>query len=301
MSAASERTRRRLRLAASAGGTRHERAPQEASQAVEGAFDAAAGTTAKVLDHPDARLYPASEPAYRTLAEHLRREVLDGVYRGGRRLPTEAELSSILSLSRQTVRRAFQELVADGIVYRVPGRGTFAHVGAGKYLRPVTSIEDLLTIGADTELEIVEPPKVAVDLEAAGRLRLATDHVVRLTFRRFHAGQPFCVTTACLPTPLGHGLFDVPELAEPRRRRRMTVLSIVQSLAGTTIAGAEQSITAVACPAPLSREIDVEPDEPVLRVDRLYEDDRGELLELAVNHFNPARYSYRVRMAAARR
>jgi GntR family transcriptional regulator len=244
--------------------------------------------------------YPAAGPAYRALADHLRREVLDGAYRDGRRLPTEAELSSTLALSRQTVRRAFQELVAEGIVYRVPGRGTFAYVGAGKYLRPAMSIEDLLTIGADTELEVVEPPTLGVDLEAAGRLRLATDDVVRLTFRRFHRGQPFCVTTAFLPAPLGQGLFNVPELAKPRVRRRMTVLSVVRSLAGTAIAGADQSITAVPCPPRLSCEIDVEPGEPVLRVDRLYEDDRGELLELAVNHFNPARYSYRVRMAAAR-
>jgi GntR family transcriptional regulator len=254
---------------------------------------------AKVLERPTAGAYPASAPAYRALADHLRREVLDGAYRDGRRLPTEAELSATLALSRQTVRRAFQELVAEGMVYRVPGRGTFARDGAGTYLRPATSIEDLLTIGSDTELEVVEPPTLAIEVEAAGRLRLATDHVVRLTFRRFHRGQPFCVTTAYLPTPLGQGLFDVAELAAPRVRRRMTVLSVVQSLSGTAIAGADQSITAVPCPAGLGREIDMAPGEPVLRVDRLYEDDHGELLELAVNHFNPARYSYRVRMAAA--
>lgn len=123
--------------------------------------------------------------------------------------------------------------------------------------------------------------------------------MVRLTFRRFHLGLPFCVTTAYLPTPLGQRLFDVAELARPRVRRRLTVLSVVQSLSGTAIAGADQSITAVACPTHLGREIDMAPGEPVLRVDRLYEDDHGELLELAVNHFNPARYSYRVRMAAA--
>ena len=244
--------------------------------------------------------YPAAGPAYRALADQLRREVLDGAYRNGRRLPTEAELSSTLSLSRQTVRRAFQDLVAEGLVYRVPGRGTFAHVGGGKYLRPAASIEDLLTIGIDTELEVVEPPTVAIELEAAGRLRLATDDVVRLTFRRFHRTSPFCVTTAYLPTPLGRGLFDVAELTEPRVRRRMTVLSVVQSLSGTAIAEADQSITAVPCPSRLSGEIDVEPGDPVLRIDRVYGSGDGELLELAVNHFNPARYSYRVRMAAGR-
>ncbi|MHB1486294.1 MAG: GntR family transcriptional regulator [Acidimicrobiales bacterium] len=241
---------------------------------------------------------PAAPPAaaYRVLAEQLRRDMRGQRYRDGQRLPTEAELSNALGLSRQTVRRAFQELVAEGAVYRVPGRGTFARDDAGKYLRPTGSIEDLMTIGVDTELEVVEPPAVRVELEAAGRLRLDTDEVVTITFRRFHEGQPFCVTTAYLPVPLGKGLFHVAELTGARVRRRMTVLSVVQTLAGTPIAGADQSITAVTAPARLCAEIDVEPGEPVLRIDRVYFDAEDRLLELAVNYFNPARYSYRFRM-----
>lgn len=253
---------------------------------------------AEILDRPVEAGSPAS-PAYRALADQLRREVQEHRYRGGRRLPTEAELSSTLGLSRQTVRRAFQELVAEGVVYRVPGRGTFAC--DGMYLRPATSIEDLLTIAADTELEIVEPPTVRIDLDAAGRLRLATDHVVSVTFRRFHGGRPFCVTTAYVPTPLGQGLFDVAELARVRVRQRMTVLSVVQSLAGTAIASADQSITAVPAPSRLCGEIDVDAGAPVLRIDRVYADGEGQLLELAVNHFNPDRYSYRFRMGATQR
>ena len=253
---------------------------------------------AQLLDRPPPA--PAAPPtvAYRVLAEQLRRDVLDQRYRNGQRLPTEAELSRDLSLSRQTVRRAFQELVAEGIVYRVPGRGTFAYDDAGKYLRPTGSIEDLMTIAVDTELEVIEPPTVRVEIEAAGRLRLATDEVVTITFRRFHEGQPYCLTTAYLPVPLGKGLFDVPELTGVRVHQRMTVLSVVQALVGTPIAGADQSITAVPAPARLCTEIDVGPGEPVLRIDRVYFDAEHRLLELAVNYFNPARYSYRCQMGA---
>ena len=233
--------------------------------------------------------------AYRALAEQLRRDVQRRRYSDGSRLPTEAELSRALGLSRQTVRRAFQELVAEGIVYRVPGRGTFAS-DPGKYQRPAGSIEDLLTMADDTELEVVEPPTVRVDVAAAGRLRLTTDHVVAVRFRRFHEGQPFCVTTAYLPTDLGRGLLEVEELRHVRVRRRMTVLSVVQSLAGTAIAGADQSITAVPAPAGVCAEIDVAPRTAVLRIDRVYLDAEGRALELAINHLNPTRYSFRMRM-----
>jgi GntR family transcriptional regulator len=226
--------------------------------------------------------------------------VLERRYPEGEPLPTEAELSTVHSLSRQTVRRAFQDLVAEGLVYRVPGRGTFARSAAGRYLRPPGSIEDLLALHADTELEVLHPPSIGVDLAAAGRLRLETDEVVRITFRRFHEEQPFCVTTAYLPVPLGKGLFEVAELSETGVRRPMTVLRVVQEVAGTPFAGADQSITAVPAPAEVSAPIDVHEGDPVLRIDRVYFDAEQRLLELAVNHFNPARYSYRLRMRATR-
>jgi len=66
-------------------------------------------------------------PAYQTLGQALRDEIASGAYADGVRLPTESELVARYGLSRQTVRRAFQDLVAEGVVYRVPGRGTYAH------------------------------------------------------------------------------------------------------------------------------------------------------------------------------
>ena len=57
------------------------------------------------------------------VAREVRNRILHGDYADGRRLPTEAELAERHGVSRQTVRRAFQDLVADGMVYRVPGGG----------------------------------------------------------------------------------------------------------------------------------------------------------------------------------
>lgn len=238
----------------------------------------------------------SSAAAYRVLADELRRDVLEQRYAPHEPLPTEAELTTKYGLSRQTVRRAFQDLVAEGVVYRVPGKGTFVRTDQRHYRRRAGSIEDLLSLDADTDLEIVEAPHRTVDLAAAGRLRLETDEVVRLTFRRLYGDEAFCVTTAYLPVPLGRGLFDVPELLTPGVRHPMTVLSVVQALAGTPIAGADQSITAVPAPEEVCRHIDVEEGMPVLRIDRVYYDGADRLLELAINHLNPARYSYRFNM-----
>lgn len=243
---------------------------------------------------------PKRVPAYTVLADELRQQVQDQQYAGGQRLPTETELTSSFGVSRQTVRRAFQDLVSEGVVYRVPGRGTFARNDVGKYGRPFGSIEDLLSISLDTKLEVLDPPTIRVDLGAAGRLRLSTDQVVTIRFRRFHEGRPFCTTQAYVPVELGKALFDVAELNDVGVLQQMTVLSVVQTVAGTALAGADQSVTAVPASAEVAREIEVEAGQPVLRIDRVYFDSDGQLLEIAVNHFNPDRYSYRLRLGTSR-
>src|SRR5258708_261752 len=93
--------------------------------------------------------------AYRQLADELRHLAREGLA-DGQRLPTELELTGQYQLSRQTVRRAYLELVAEGVVERVPGKGTFP-ARRGHYKRSFASIDELLALSLDTELEVVGP------------------------------------------------------------------------------------------------------------------------------------------------
>src|ERR1700729_2876870 len=52
-------------------------------------------------------------------------EVLVGQYKIGERLPSERQLARDFSVSPQTIARALQELSRDGVIYRVPGSGTY--------------------------------------------------------------------------------------------------------------------------------------------------------------------------------
>lgn len=236
--------------------------------------------------------------AYGLVADRLRDEIADGRYGAGVPLPTEAELCVEHGVSRQTVRRAYQDLVAEGLVYRVPGSGTFVAGTPGKYTRSSGSVEELMALAVDTDLDVLEPPSIGIDIEAAGRLHLDTDVVVSMRFRRLHHDRPYCLTTAHLPVPVGRGLLEVAEFASPGVRRNLTVLSVVERVAGRPIAGADQTITAVAATPEVAALVETGVGDPVLRIDRLYYDRSGDLLELAVNYFNPQRYTYRFQMRA---
>lgn len=237
--------------------------------------------------------------AYGLVADQLRAEIADGRYPEGVPLPTEADLCDAHGVSRQTVRRAFQDLVAEGLVYRIPGRGTFVNELEGKYIRSSGSIEELMSLAEDTDLDVLSVPSIGIHIEAAGRLHLDSDTVVSMRFRRLHHDRPYCVTTAYLPVSIGRGLLDVAEFQTVGVRRNMTVLNVVQQVSGRVISGADQTITAVAASAEIASLLECAEGDPVMRIDRLYFDQHNELLELAINHFNPARYTYRFHMRSA--
>jgi GntR family transcriptional regulator len=242
---------------------------------------------------------PAEGSAYRQVASGLRQAIAAGRYPAGKRLPTEAELVSATGLSRQTVRRAFQELVTDGAIYRVRGRGTFAVPGDGKYLRSFGSVDDLMALSLDTEMEVVEPLHVLASLEAASMLQVEDDMVMAMSFLRLHEGAAFCYTRVHVTMELGRRLRELPELAEltePGARARDTVIGLIERVSEYPVHGALQNATAEAATAELARRLGCAAGVPVLRIDRLYHDRELRPLELAIDHFNPDRYSYRLQL-----
>jgi GntR family transcriptional regulator len=235
-----------------------------------------------------------TQTAYRVLAADLRAALLGRQFEDGSALPTEAELAKQYNVSRQTVRRAFQDLVAEGIVYRVPGRGTFATQPKGQYLRHFGSVEELMGLSLDTELVLVDPLTLEVDVAAASRLRQETDVVGHVTFLRRSRGEVFCVTSTYLPSSLVPLLSDVEDLHEAGRVSRVTIIGLLDARMQSPIASAEQSITATTAEGEVARSLGCDPGRSLLRIDRLYFDDSGAPVELAVSHFLPNHYSYRV-------
>jgi GntR family transcriptional regulator len=236
--------------------------------------------------------------AYQMLASSLREAIARGDFADGRQLPTEAELSAQHGVSRQTVRRALQDLVAEGLIYRVRGRGTFSTnaTPGNRYLRSFGSIEDLMSLSVDTQLEVVTPFGRVIDTVAASRLRLDTDEVMEASFRRLHDGVPFCFTRITLPLALGRLVASAPELAVPGKRTATTIIEILEQRSPVVIAGADQSITSAAATPEICAQIECDPQDPVLRIDRNYFDREGQRVELAVSYFNPERYSYRLQL-----
>jgi len=71
----------------------------------------------------------AEQPKYLQVADVLRKEIAEGVFRDGQTLMTEEELRFRFNVSRQTVRQAIALLEDDGLVDRRRGSGTYVRHG----------------------------------------------------------------------------------------------------------------------------------------------------------------------------
>lgn len=70
--------------------------------------------------------YRDSGPIYEQIREGLRRLVITGAIAKDEKLPSVRELASELAINPNTIQRAYRELEAEGYIYTVPGKGSFA-------------------------------------------------------------------------------------------------------------------------------------------------------------------------------
>jgi GntR family histidine utilization transcriptional repressor len=67
----------------------------------------------------------APEPLYQQVKQFVVEGIRAGEWGNDKRLPSENYLVERLNVSRMTVHRALRELKSEGVIVRVPGRGTF--------------------------------------------------------------------------------------------------------------------------------------------------------------------------------
>ena len=66
-----------------------------------------------------------ARPAYQRLAEAIRESILGGRFRPGERLPPTRVLANDLSLARNTILEAYEQLIAEGYLAAKHGSGTY--------------------------------------------------------------------------------------------------------------------------------------------------------------------------------
>ncbi len=227
-------------------------------------------------------------PAYRQIEQALRDRLV--AMGPGERLPSDDELCREFGVSRMTARNAMQRLAEDGLVERVPGRGTFsaaapAHRHADRLMAFSHEMARLGRVPSSRLLACEIRPSTPETAAALG-LR-PSEPVVVVRRLRLADGTPIAVETAVL----------VQRVAAVVMAADLETGSLHETLAraGLHLRRGNATITAEAATAEDVRLLSVPRGAPLLVERRVIADSGGRPVEATESRYPGDRYALDVR------
>ncbi|MGD8784861.1 MAG: phosphonate metabolism transcriptional regulator PhnF [Thioalkalispiraceae bacterium] len=149
-------------------------------------------------------------PVYRQIRDVLLREIQE-IYKSGDALPPEMDLASRFGVNRHTLRRAIDELVADGVVERCHGKGVFVLEPAVNYAigSKTRFTETLQSQGKTATSRVIKKQCLPARKSIAARLQiLEGEDVLYIETLRNVENKPFCLISHYLPFKLFSEVYD---------------------------------------------------------------------------------------------
>ena len=164
------------------------------------------------------RLESDKAPLYAQIVSVLAADIAAGTLAPGARLPSEDGLMARFGVSRTTVRKAIESLVARGAVEIRRGTGTF--VGAPKIRQDLTElsgfVEDMVALGRTPTARLLDQRLMEASKEVAQRLGVAPGtNVYRIERVRFADGVALSFDETYLPAEIGEKVVSNDLEAEP--------------------------------------------------------------------------------------
>ena len=89
--------------------------------------------------------YRDSRPIYEQIRDGLRRLIVTGALAPDEKLPSVRAMATELAINPNTIQRAYAELEAEGYIYSIPGKGSFASSQLNPNLTRQKELLDRLT------------------------------------------------------------------------------------------------------------------------------------------------------------
>lgn len=215
------------------------------------------------------------------IADILRNEITQGLYRPGDRLPTESDLSARFGVNRHTVRHALATLAAEGAVHPRRGAGVFVTARPTDYAlgHRVRFHQNVAASGRTPSRRITRrETRPATGSESAALNLGPGDPVHVVEGVSLADGQPLAVFRSVFPAPRFPGL-----LAEMEGQTSVTAALAACGLADYT--RAYTRLTAQLADPVQALALQVHPGAPLLRSEALNVDARGRPVEQGTTWF----------------
>lgn len=207
-----------------------------------------------------------SVPLYQSIKLELIRAISGGKVQAGMALPTEKEISDRYKVSIGTVRRAMADLVAEKVLVRQQGRGTFLAPFDAR--RMLNSFWHIVRKDGEREIPIVQTlrfEETTANAHTAHRLRIRVgEPIFRVVNLLLLGGAPTLLDGIQIPKSL------FPTLTQSQFvKRDSTVYDLYRNGFGVTIARTVDQLSSVSADADTARKLDIALGTPLLEIVRV--------------------------------
>lgn len=205
-------------------------------------------------------------PLYQRLRDDMLDKITRREWQPGAAIPTEQELTQAYGVSIGTVRKAVETLVAEGLLERSQGRGTFIRKPSfdGSLFRffryQTEGARNQVPEGRILARTSVAPPEPVAQALALTRRAKA----IRLDRLRLVDGEPVLLEEIWLPQQRFAALMDIglPDFGD-------LLYPLYEERCGQTIASAQETLTVELADAQVAGQLRIAAKQPVIVIDRL--------------------------------
>ena len=138
-------------------------------------------------------------PKYYHIKQEIIKEIDNNTYKENETIPSERELMAVFDVSRITIRKAIDDLVKEGYLYRVHGKGTYVKGdGEQNNLVSITSCtQDIEKLGYTPRRKVISKKVILADAKRRNVLNLNEHEEVFQLARIYYADEePLNYTTS---------------------------------------------------------------------------------------------------------
>lgn len=218
------------------------------------------------------------EPIYLQLEDWMRHQIASGAWPGRFKLPAEVDLAHELDISRGTVRRALDDLAAEGLLTRTHGLGTFVTprvVDQPLADRLVTFSEALISQGIPFETRVIAKAVVPAKARVASMLGLP------INAPTFFLRRVRLVAGAALILLDNYVVYDRCPGVETLDFTRLRLFEVLEERYGLRLENGRRIFQAQGADRETAQWLHIKPGEPVMYVEQLAYLDDGTAIEFS--------------------
>jgi GntR family transcriptional regulator len=232
---------------------------------------------------------PSGVPVYKEIRRAMLARLEQGAWAPGMAIPSEAKLKEEFGVAIGTIRKAVDELVAENILIRQQGRGTFvATHSRDRLLFHFFHIERQDGYKEYPEVRMLDFERTKADELGAGKLGLREgDRVLRFRNVLSLEGTPLMLDEIILPERL------FPKLTEKRLRERpSTLYNLYQDDFGLSVVRTAQRLRARTASREIARVLGLALGVPLLEIHRVAYAYNDLPVEFRISHVDTSKHDY---------